>query len=112
MPNHVHAILFGEPKFQISRFMQVWKKMSSYRIKRFFASEMTHYRKLCPENCPIWQAGFYDFNVESDEKLREKLDYMHNNPVEAGLVSTSLSWNWSSVRFYEFGESIGVTMTP
>jgi len=112
MPNHVHAILFGKPEFQISRFMQVWKKTSSYRLKRFFIREITHYRQLCPENCPIWQASFYDFNVESDKKLNEKLNYMHNNPVNAGLAATSLSWAWSSVRFYDCGEEIGVTITP
>ena len=112
MPNHVHAILFGEPEFKISRFIQVWKKTSSYRLKHFYALEINHYRDLCPEKCPIWQAGFYDFNVESDEKLIEKLEYMHNNPVEAQLAPTSVEWGWSSARFYECGEEVGVTITP
>jgi REP element-mobilizing transposase RayT len=29
----------------------------------------------------FWQPGFYDFNVFSPGKFREKLDYIHGNPV-------------------------------
>lgn len=32
----------------------------------------------------LWQPGFYDFNIYSQGKLLEKLDYVHNNPVKAG----------------------------
>ena len=63
MPDHVHALLFGGEDFSISLFVQSWKKTSSYRIKRFFARELSRYEQLCPEGCPIWQARFYDFNL-------------------------------------------------
>ncbi len=92
--------------------MQVWKKTSSYRIKRFFGRELDRYAELCPANCPLWQARFYDFNVDSDHKLNEKIEYMHNNPVEARLTKSALSWTWSSARFYELEEPVGVTITP
>ena len=112
MPNHAHAILFGNEKFNVSQFVQVWKKTSSYRIKRFYEKELTHYQNSCPDDGPIWQPGFYDFNVESDEKNNEKLDYMHNNPVVDKLTPTHVSWVWSSARYYELGEPVGVTITP
>ena len=112
MPNHVHALLSGEASFSIEKFMQTWKKTSSYRLKRFYADEIETYWQLCPKESPVWQAGFYDFNVESDEKHLEKLTYMHNNPVEARLVPTDVEWEWSSARFYERGECVGVTITP
>jgi len=38
---------------------------------------------------PLWQRRFYPFNVFSENKLQQKLDYMHNNPVTRGLVSSS-----------------------
>ena len=34
----------------------------------------------------FWQRRFYDFNVWSEQKFREKLEYMHANPVKRGLV--------------------------
>jgi len=111
MPDHVHAILFGNEKFNISQFVQVWKKTSSYRIKRFYEREMTHYLSSCPGDGPIWQPGFYDLNIDSDAKNNEKLDYTHNNPVLDKLAPTPTSWVWSSARHYELGESVGVMIT-
>jgi putative transposase len=111
MPNHVHAILFGNAEYNLSRFIQVWKKTSSYRIKQFYREHMTHYRQFCPGDCPVWQAKFYDFNVESDDKLNEKLDYMHANPVIVGLAEYSSAWLWSSARFYEQGQGVGVNLS-
>jgi len=111
MPDHVHAILFGEAEYKVSQFIQVWKKTSSYRIKQFYREYMTHYGQFCPDECPVWQAKFYDYNVESDEKLNEKLDYMHENPVTAGLCDYSTLWLWSSDRFYEQGLGVGVNLS-
>ncbi len=112
MPNHVHAMLTVDSSSTIASFLQVWKKTSSYRIICFYAQELTRYHGLCPQNCPVWQARFYDFNVDSGKKVNEKLEYMHHNPVEAGLALTSLDWAWSSARFYEEDKSVGVTITP
>ena len=111
MPNHVHAILSVAHEATITSFLHAWKKTSSYRIKRFYAQELTKYHELCPENCPIWQAKFYDFNLESDKKFLEKLEYMYANPVAAGLALTILDWTWSSARFHELGEDVGVKIT-
>ena len=38
----------------------------------------------------MWQPEYYAFNAYSETKVREKLDYMHNNPVKAGLVSKAV----------------------
>jgi hypothetical protein len=38
--------------------------------------------------------------VYSETKRREKLNYMHNNPVKRGLVSSPGDWPCSSWRFY------------
>ncbi len=112
MPDHVHAILTVNPAADISAFLLAWKKTASYRIKKFYAQELNHYRDLCPEDCPVWQSRFYDFNLGSTDKFDEKLDYIHNNPVVAGLTETALDWKWSSARFYENREEVGVKITP
>jgi len=51
----------------------------------------------------FWQARFYDFNVYSKGKKREKLNYMHANPVIRGLVKHPRDWRWSSWGFYRGG---------
>ena len=112
MPNHVHAVLSVAEVATIEGFLQAWKKTSSYRIKRFYAQELTHYNDSCPKDCAVWQARFYDYLVEGEEKFSEKIQYMHNNPVSAGLVVEFLDWKWSSARFYELEEDVGVKITP
>ncbi len=38
----------------------------------------------------------------------EKLDYVHRNPVQRGLVRRPEDWAWSSARHYATGEECGV----
>lgn len=62
----------------------------------------------------IWQPSFYDFNIYSDIKLNEKLNYMHWNlplrgitrreTVRAGLCKNPADWLWSSYSYYVLGK--------
>jgi hypothetical protein len=45
-------------------------------------------------------------NLHSTWKLREKLDYMHANPVRAKLVKHPRDWPWSSWSYYATGEGL------
>jgi len=54
----------------------------------------------------FWQRRYYDFTVYSRQKLWEKLQYMHANPVEEGLVKHPRDWAWSSWSFYAKGEGL------
>ena len=59
---------------------------------------------------PFWQPSYYPFNLYSEHKALEKLNYMHNNPVNAGLVESPCGWSHGSARYYERGESVGVPL--
>ena len=54
----------------------------------------------------FWQARFYDINVFTEKKKREKLEYMHGNPVMRRLVSHPKDWPWSSWSDYATGEGL------
>ena len=41
----------------------------------------------------------------TEEKHREKLRYIHRNPVKRGLAEKPEQWEWSSYRSYLFGET-------
>ena len=91
MPEHVHLLL-SEPKDgNLSTVLQVVKQRSARIIKR------------SDEQRSFWQTRFYDFNVYTKAKQVEKLNYMHENPVNRGLVDSPTSWRWSSACFYESG---------
>ena len=108
MPDHVHAIIWFWEEHRISLFMNKWKDVSSLRIAATYARDYPEYWSKLPHGDPVWQDRYYDFNIHSELKLGEKLEYMHNNPVKAGFVSDACAWPWSSARFWLQGKSVGV----
>jgi putative transposase len=107
MPNHVHAVVWFAEQGALSEFMKQWKRTSSFRIGKLLEETLTRYRDSAPV-AQVWQAKYYGFNVYSRNKLEEKLVYMHQNPVRAGLVENACEWRFSSARHYELGRSVGV----
>ncbi len=56
----------------------------------------------------FWQrGGGFDLNLWSTDKVWEKIDYMHGNPVERGLVERPEDWLWSS-----YGDYAGIRTGP
>lgn len=117
MSDHVHLLLWWDkeekPGLRVSHVMQGIKGAAARRIidiirrkgleqmlqstRRRSAHSKSHRENL---RFRLWQRGFYDFNIYSEAKLLEKLDYMHNNPVTAGLVSSPGSYEWSTWKLY------------
>jgi putative transposase len=110
MPDHVHAIVWFPMPDQLSHFLKQWKQRSSVVIKRLLRTRLTAYAATFSQADPVWQARFYDFNLYSERKIEEKLVYMHQNPVRAGLVRAPCDWPWSSARYYEQGRPVGVAV--
>ncbi|HEY4760068.1 MAG TPA: transposase [Thermoguttaceae bacterium] len=108
MPDHVHAIIWFPMPGQLSLFMQQWKRLSSHSIRGLVHKKLPCYAKTIGKEDPFWQAKYYSFNLYNEDKVREKLTYMHENPVRAGLVGKPCDWPWSSARYYEQGRSLGV----
>jgi len=108
MPDHVHTLVWFPRPGRLSDFMQVWKQRSSVQIHRVLETQLQHCGKSIPADEPVWQARYYAFNAFSEERLHEKLTYMHQNPVRAGLAVRAVDWPWSSARWSEERKSVGV----
>jgi putative transposase len=108
MPEHVH-LLIGEPvQGTPSKVVQVLKQRVSRGMrqpKRRKLPSQLQLRFPREQNRPMrfWQRRFYDFNVYSRGKVKEKLNYMHANPVARKLVKHPRDRPWSSWSFYECG---------
>ena len=48
----------------------------------------------------VWQEGSHPKQIGNDGMMRQKLEYMHNNPVERGYVDEATHWRYSSARNY------------
>ena len=111
MPDHVHALVQFEQPGSLSTFMGQWKRRSSMALKAMFQEKFDEYATHLDPNDPMWQPKYYAFNVYSPRKAKEKMAYMHNNPVAAGLVHRSQDWRFSSARWYFLNKSVGVPLT-
>ena len=110
MPEHVH-LLMSEPRHgDPSKSLQVLKQRVSRALRKrrrpAAAGQLSlgFYRDDGAAKA-FWQRRFYDFNVWSAKKLREKLEYMHANPVRRKLVAHPKDWPWSSWAHYVKGEA-------
>jgi putative transposase len=105
MPEHVHLLLSEPPDGTPSTVLHDLKLRTARRLRHRGRRAPAGQRRL-PFEEPreewraFWQARFYDFNVFSERKKREKLEYMHSNPVTRGLVSHPRDWPWSSWSNY------------
>lgn len=110
MPDHVHAIVWFPQVGCLSPFMQTWKSRASRHLKKFIRGQLQEYTNKFDPKEPVWQAKYYPFNLFSERKAIEKLNYMHWNPVRAGLVELPCEWNWSSAQYFQQGRSVGVPL--
>ena len=110
MPEHVHLLLSEPERGNPSKVLQVLKQGVSRalrkRPRKSSTAQLTlRFAPAQPDAPAFWQRRFYDFNVWSEKKLKEKLDYMHRNPVERKLVLHPKDWAWSSWSHYKKRET-------
>ena len=48
----------------------------------------------------FWQEGSHAEQIQGEAMLREKLDYIHRNPVKRGYVDRPEHWRYSSAQNY------------
>ena len=105
MPEHVHLLVSESRKGTPSTALQVLKQRVSRKLRKrrrkVLGGQLTlGFVEDAGGLRQFWQARFYDFNVYSSGKLREKLNYMHANPVIRRLVKHPKDWPWSSWSNY------------
>ena len=55
-------------------------------------------------NYKVWQDGYHPVHLATNEMIDQRLDYIHNNPVKAGLVYKPDNYVFSSASAYAGGE--------
>jgi len=105
MPDHVHFII--NPKdTAISVILRKLKGKSARLIldDLLADSENALLEQLILDtkgrDYAVWQKGSATIDLVSEGFLRQKLNYIHMNPVRAGLCEAPKDWNWSSYRAY------------
>jgi putative transposase len=114
MSNHIHYIASaGKSNIFLSDILRDFKKFTSSRVKNIINDDWESRRKWMnsiftlagttnPANkdFQLWQNDNHPIELFSSELMSQKLDYIHNNPVRAGLVSNPEDWIYSSASNY------------
>jgi len=105
MPEHVHLLISEPQRGAPSTVLQKLKLRVARKLRKRRRSTPAGQMHLPFEERgeplrAFWQARFYDFNVYSERKRIEKLNYMHANPMNRRLVKHPKDWPWSSWGFY------------
>lgn len=113
MPDHFHMIVDihgGE----VEKFLLRLRGMSARKIIDWL-KDRGYFESLLKLKLPAIRKGNYQYAVWQPKPLvidlfspkfvRQKLDYIHMNPVRAGLCSHPADWKWSSYNAYAGKES-------
>jgi len=111
MPDHFH-ILLQLPDNDPEKFMLRLRGLSARKIIDRFKEaglwkillKLKVYLKR-KHRFAVWQPKPMIIEIYSRKFLEQKLNYIHMNPVRAGLCKHPAEWRWSSYQAYQGGES-------
>jgi REP element-mobilizing transposase RayT len=84
MPEHVHLFVRGNQSFVLTRWITILKQVLGKTVVR-----------AALPNDPVWQRGFFDHVLRSNESYSEKWNYVRENPVRAGLGGSPEEWPYA-----------------
>ena len=89
MPNHVHVLIW--PQAELSKILQSWKSYTG----RWALARNAELGLGVPGNT-FWMREYWDRYIRDERHYHAVVDYIHNNPVKAGLCKLPENWRWSS----------------
>jgi len=118
MSNHIHLIIQSRDG-KLSDLVRDFKKFTAKQIlekiqiepesrrewilERFQKATESHTRN---KNYQFWQYGNHAEEIYSHEFMWSKLDYIHLNPVRAGILEKASEYIYSSASNYVNGKGI------
>jgi len=101
MPDHLHLIV-NPRDGRIKEFIGQLKAVAAKAIVR--ANTEIDFAET-DKGYQVWQESFKDMALWSPWMIWQKINYIHANPVKAGLVRSAKDYYWSGFRsFYSLGD--------
>ena len=85
MPNHVHVLLTVVDRYPLPMVVKSWKSFTARAINRLLGRQGS-----------VWMPDYWDRFIRDEAHYRRVVDYIHQNPVKAGLIDCAERWPWSS----------------
>jgi len=119
MTNHLHLIVNCNEPYQLNDVIRDFKKFSSKKIlaqiqneaesrREWMLDEFSNAAKESSKhkNFKFWQVGNHAIELFSEKFTWEKINYIHQNPVEEGFVTNDFEWKYSSASNYQGMDSV------
>ena len=103
MPEHAHLLVYPQGDPDMGTFEHALKRpFAEAVIRRWKELNAPILRRIAHGNGHrFWQTGGgYDRNLVSAGAIRQKIQYIHDNPVRRGLTTVATDYAWSSAQFY------------
>lgn len=121
MSNHVHLVISAANN-NVSDILRDFKKFTSKQIIKAIEENdkesrrewmLTIFRETGSMNSrnskyQFWRQDNQPKELFSPKFTVQKINYIHNNPVEAGLVESSEDYLYSSAKDYHLGKRCGL----
>lgn len=113
MSNHIHLLCKATEGFILSDVIRDFKKFTSKKIIKIIIDEpesrrewmLDSFKKACEhlkreQTYKVWQDGYYAELIYSNAFIKQKVEYIHNNPVKDKIVALPEDYYFSSARNY------------
>jgi REP element-mobilizing transposase RayT len=113
MSSHIHLLCKATDGFILSDVIRDFKKFTSKKIIQIILDEpesrrewmLDYFKKACEhlkreQQYKVWQDGYHAEIVETNWFIKQKLNYIHNNPVQEKLVTLPEDYYFSSASNY------------
>lgn len=121
MSNHVHLVVSAK-EHNSSDILRDFKKYTSKQIIKAITEHPSEsrrewmleiFKKAGEANSrnthyQFWRQDNQPKELYSEKFTNQKLAYIHNNPVEAGVVEKAEEYLYSSARDYYYGKNCGL----
>jgi len=108
LENHLHLVAQSDDigksmaKFKAHTAKELIKLLQQQNVKTIL-EQLAFYKKAHKgdRSYQVWQEGMKPKLIQDDAMMKNKIDYIHNNPVKRGYVDEAHHWRYSSARDYE-----------
>ncbi|MFT3948089.1 MAG: transposase [Agriterribacter sp.] len=108
MPNHLHFIWQMKAGQKADAVQRDFLKFTAQRIKADLLKNhpqvLAHFKVNAKDRqYQFWERNPLSIELRTNTVYEQKLDYIHWNPVKAGLCKIPEDYKYSSAKFYETG---------
>jgi REP element-mobilizing transposase RayT len=121
MPNHIHLIISDADydNERLGKTLADFRKFTGNRLADYIDANLsnslaktTRSKQLNDRVRQLWQPGWHAEALATKQFLRQKINYIHENPVRKGFVKLPEHWRHSSAGYWLNGENAELPIVP